>query len=318
MAQAFILEEYMGKMKSHAIYVAQIAKIHGERISVEGIYAGDKVKILHKCNSCNQIKPMCPSDLIQGKGCRLCSMKRVGGQNKKTHDDYLNEVQELHSSKIFVPQNYENDATKIEHVCTVCDYAWSATPTNILQNHGCPACARQRTIESWKRTNAEYLIELAKMVDDDFVPLEEYIDARTPIKHLCKFCQGTWKISPDNALRGKGCPICKESHGEKAIRRFLDDNQIVYVSQKTFVGCKRESLLRFDFYLPERQICIEYDGEQHFRPCEIYGGQEDFEIRLECEAIKDAYCIANEILLLRIPYYRLPQIDSILASILLD
>lgn len=36
--------------------------------------------------------------------------------------------------------------------------------------------------------------------------------------------------------------------------------------------CRLIYPLVFDFYLPDYNICIEYDGIQHFKPIEKWGG----------------------------------------------
>ena len=68
-------------------------------------------------------------------------------------------------------------------------------------------------------------------------------------------------------------------------------------------------LLPFDFYIPEYNICIEYDGEQHYRPV-MFDGKDDelatkqFEKTKYHDGIKTKYCNAHGIHLLRIPYYK--------------
>jgi very-short-patch-repair endonuclease len=47
---------------------------------------------------------------------------------------------------------------------------------------------------------------------------------------------------------------------------------------------------------------IEYDGEQHFRPVEAWGGEEKFILQKERDMRKDAYCEEKGVRLLRIPY----------------
>ena len=53
------------------------------------------------------------------------------------------------------------------------------------------------------------------------------------------------------------------SKGEELISVILKNNNILFEREKTFNDLKH-GLLRFDFYLPERNIIIEWDGLQHF------------------------------------------------------
>lgn len=50
-----------------------------------------------------------------------------------------------------------------------------------------------------------------------------------------------------------------------------------------------------DFYLPEYNVAIEYQGEQHFRPIIKFGGQQDFELRKKRDEIKNKLCKKHEI-----------------------
>ena len=61
---------------------------------------------------------------------------------------------------------------------------------------------------------------------------------------------------------------------------------------------------------------IEYDGEQHFRPIEYFGGQKKFELQQKHDTIKNEYCKNNGIPLLRIPYFKYDNIEEELNNFL--
>ena len=58
----------------------------------------------------------------------------------------------------------------------------------------------------------------------------------------------------------------------------------------------------FDFYLPVKNIAIEYDGEQHFKSVDFFGGEETFKKQQLHDKIKTNYCKNNNISLLRIKF----------------
>ena len=289
-----------------------------EAVHGVGRFCYDLVKYIR---SIDKVDIICPTHGIftqqagshlMGAGCMRC-----GGRSPKTHEEYFDQVQELHKGKIYVAEDYKGDSIKSEHVCTICDCHWQATPTNVLRGHGCWVCGQKTSHLAQTKSNKEYLQDLKIRVEGDIIAIESYRGARTPIEHLCTSCDNTWAATPDNILRGKGCPACSESYGEKAIRRFLKNEQIEYEPQKKFDGCKDQNHLPFDFYLPSQQICIEYDGEQHFKPISFLGGEAKFRSVLAHEIIKDNFCRDSNIQIIRIPHYCLNRIDSILASILL-
>ena len=117
-------------------------------------------------------------------------------------------------------------------------------------------------------------------------------------------CQkhGDFHQTPHNHLAGNGCPICRESKGESQIAKWLDDNNIKYIRQHRFPDCKFKLPLPFDFYLPKHNICIEYQGIQHFKPRSKFGGVKEFEKMKERDMIKVKYCNEKGISLLVISY----------------
>ena len=123
-------------------------------------------------------------------------------------------------------------------------------------------------------------------------------------------------ISPSNLLKGHGCPECVNSKGETIISEYLKENNINYISEYTFDDCRNKRPLPFDFYLPDYNLLIEYDGEQHFEPVDFFGGEEQFEYQKYNDNIKNTYCIKNNINLIRIPYWDFDNIEKILDEVL--
>ena len=95
--------------------------------------------------------------------------------------------------------------------------------------------------------------------------------------------------------------------GEKQVKEYLINHSIVFIPQHTFEGCKNVRELMFDFYLPDFNACVEYDGQQHFEPVDFgrYGEEwaikqfHDTQVR---DGIKNSYCQNHHILLCRIKY----------------
>lgn len=104
---------------------------------------------------------------------------------------------------------------------------------------------------------------------------------------------------------------CIKSEPEEIIRRILERYSIQYIRQKQFIKCRDKNPLYYDFYLPDYNLAIEYDGEFHFRDIE---GINDLEYSKRRDAIKTQYCEENDILLLRIPYWEKDNIESILTD----
>ena len=170
------------------------------------------------------------------------------------------------------------------------------------------------------KTNYMFLKELKEKRGDLYTPLEDYKSAKTLMNVKCNKCGNIWNVSPDHLLNRKdNCPMCSyignNSKGNKAVEEYLKNNNIYYEREKKFKtlkGIKKQNNLRFDFYLPKLNICIEYDGEQHFKPIELFGGEKQYKIQVENDNIKNKFCKENNIKLIRIPYYELNNIPNFL------
>lgn len=123
---------------------------------------------------------------------------------------------------------------------------------------------------------------------------------------LCKCDCGETKIISGNSLvSGKTISCgCINSKGELKIKKFLDDNNIKYQQQKSFIGLKGtgNKCLTYDFYLPDYNVLIEYQGEQHYKPIEHFGGEEHYNRQIEHDKRKRQYAQNNNYLLIEISY----------------
>lgn len=131
---------------------------------------------------------------------------------------------------------------------------------------------------------------------------------------LCRcVCGAECVVAGSNLKNGhtKSCG-CLISVGEEQIREFLDNHEIKYVRQKRFCDCKDQKPLPFDFYLPQYNIAIEYDGMYHYK--NVRGKQDDYNKMKYHDQIKTQYCIDNNIQLIRIPYWERHNIKSILEQ----
>ena len=100
--------------------------------------------------------------------------------------------------------------------------------------------------------------------------------------------------------------------------KYLDSRNIKYESQYKFNDCKSKTKLPFDFYIPSKNIVIEYDGRQHFEPIDYFGGFNSFVEGKIRDTIKTIYCKENNIKLIRIAYWDFDNIEEILEKELED
>lgn len=138
------------------------------------------------------------------------------------------------------------------------------------------------------------------------------------IMYRCKCdCGNVVNVLGNNMVVGHTASCgCVNSYWNMYIRQYLDDNGIecateypININGRTY---------RFDFYLPQYNLFIEYDGEQHYMPVNFSGNMNDAEKNFDkCvanDAIKNQYCTENNINLLRIPYWESKNIETIICN----
>lgn len=215
---------------------------------------------------------------------------------------------ETHNNKYnYSKVNYINANTKVEIICKIHGSFWQIPRFHIRKNNptGCPKC------NGGVKHTQTYFIQKASEIHNNIYDysLVEYIDSAEKVKIICKK-HGIFEQQPRNHIFKQGCPKCKNSKGEYAIEKYLSLHNITHIQQHTFNDCRgKKRPLPFDFYLPNNNICIEFQGEQHFRPA---FGDSHFKNIQFTDNIKEQYCINNSIKLLKINYYEIESIDKIL------
>jgi hypothetical protein len=235
-----------------------------------------------------------PSAHLRGDGCSKC-----GGNNNKTTNEFIELSKLIHNDKYdYSLVNYINAITKVIIICEVHGKFYQ-TPPNHIHGNGCPKCCKNI------KMNTEDFIKKSNLVHYDKYDysLTKYIGAKIKVKIVCREHE-IFEQKPYHHLSGRGCPKCgiKESKGNKEISIFLDKNKINYSKEYEFENCKNISCLPFDFYLPDYNMCIEYDGLQHYEPVEYFGGLISYNKIVINDNIKNKFCDENNIKLIRIRY----------------
>lgn len=294
------------KRKTHNEFVEEIKKlnknilIHNDSIE----YFNNRTRMKFMCKICGHIWDTKAVKIING-----CSCPKCANNIKKTHNEFeeqlknLNKNISIHNESI----KYVNNRTYMKFICNTCGYEWKSKPNDILSGYGCAKCSKKLkyTTEEFKKITNKFNIDV----------IGEYINNKTNIKVRCNICNYTWDIRPNNLLNSKSCPNCREhSIGETFILEYLNNNHIKYELQKKFKECKDKRNLKFDFYLPEYNTCIEFDGEQHYERFKFEKDDSNLKKRKKRDNIKNKYCKENNIKLIRIPYWKKYDINSILDN----
>ena len=284
-------------------------------VKVIGEYKGGYKPIRYQCLFCNKEWTTKASNIMYGRGCPECGAKRSVSKRTMTHEQFVSMMAEKNPD-VEVTGRYCNSSTKIKVRCKKCNYEWEQTPNNLSTKlSGCPNCRYDKVALKLKKAQEDFIKELVE-VHPTIELVGEYKNNKTRTKFRCAVCGCEWLTDPHSVVNGQqsGCPHCKKSKGENAIKDFLKENKIQFETQKAFQNCKHKRLLKFDFYLPDYNLCIEYQGAQHYKSVDYFGGIEGFEESQIRDNIKRKFCETNNILLLEIPYTKFNHIAEILSD----
>lgn len=117
---------------------------------------------------------------------------------------------------------------------------------------------------------------------------------RKTIKNKHLKCGRITLTTPDSFNQGGRCHYCNQSEGEKLVEDILESNNYNFKEQVSFKDCKNKHPLPFDFgvYNDKNELValIEYQGIQHYKPIDFFGGEEEFIERQKRDGIKKNYC----------------------------
>jgi uncharacterized C2H2 Zn-finger protein len=285
-------------------YIKKVEKVHN------GKYTYGKTKYK---NANSHIIITCPihgdfsntaNKHLRGQGCPKCS------GNFMDQDYFVELANKTHNelydySKVI----YIDSRTPVEIICNEHGSFFQAPTNHIRQKQGCPICAKKTVKEKQlKRVGLDKFLERAKQQHGDKFDYSnvKYKGMHYKIEIVCPK-HGLFTQTPLNHLY-YGCAICSESQGERIVSKVLDSNNIDYVRQKRFKECfnvgksGKCTTLPFDFYLPNFNTVIEYNGRQHYESVDVFGGEESLKHQKNLDKLKKDFCSKNNINMIIIPY----------------
>lgn len=259
-------------------------------------YTGANNKVTIKCNDCGFTWDAIARSVLSSKhGCKNCKVTASKNQLARKHflDKYDKSKYQLVEFK---------DSMNVTVKCNRCGYLRTTNANNIYR-FGCPKCGQESTHNKQRLSQDEFISRATNIHGSEFdYSKVKYINYHTPVTIICPK-HGEFYQSPLKHLSGHKCPKCRRSTGEERISKFLQGGNLRFIPQYRIEDTSfSQSHLKVDFFLPEHNTIIEFNGAQHYRSIEYFGGVEAFKKQLIRDDQLRNYCKNNEINLLEIPY----------------
>lgn len=307
--------------KSHETFISESKNIHGDKYNYSKTkYINAKTKVDIICDI-HGIFTKLPHDHLNGSGCPICVNEKVSKDRLLSLDEYVKRAKSIHGDKYdYSLVEYKGKNRQIKIICKH-HGIFKQSANNHLKGANCRLCANSHISNILSKTQEQFILECQILNPDYDYSQVEYKRDNVKVKIGCPI-HGIFEQVASSHLQGRRCPKCNSSKGELKIIKWLTINNIEYLKEKRFPNCRHKYTLPFDFYIPSLNICIEYDGEQHFVPMRFKGKENEMKHKLSIiqhrDSIKTQYCIDNKINLLRIPYTEFNNIEKILEEYIIN
>ena len=260
-----------------------------------------------------------PHQFLQSKcGCPKCGKEYRESLKYKTLEQFIKEAKQIHGNKFsYEESEYNGCDNEIIITCNI-HGAFKSTPSRILRGCGCPKCKGEVTknfnITNKRDSNESFITKIEQVYGKGIFLYDKlnYINSRTDVILYSIISQEYFSATPSCILQKK---IKSKyymqdenivSKGEYIIEKYLKDSNIKYISQYEIDIDKNinpSGKAYIDFYLPEYNIAIEYNGIQHYKPIYHFGGDLVYNsYQVPRDNYIHNYCKTNNITLLIYKY----------------
>lgn len=249
----------------------EIEKRGGILISKE--YLGINNKIDIRCSSCLIDWSPTFGSVLSGHWCPACSKLRMADSLRHTFEFVNLEISkrggELLSTK------YVNNREPLRVKCLKCSNIWLPRFANIMSGEWCPTCGG-------KKKHSYDFIRYEIENRGGHLKSTRYIGSDKSLSIECDTCHHLFSMSYDSIKQGSWCPYCSESKPQRLLFGIIES---LFEGLEVCNGYNRFDWLKvdrighrqeIDIFVPALKLAIEYDGQQHFKPISVFGGEKSF------------------------------------------
>lgn len=295
-------------------FIVKAREVHGDKYDYSQVdYKGSNIKVKIICPEHGEFWQI-PADHLRGRACLKCGQIRCGDKQKQaSKEKFIERCKKIHGNKYNYDKVVYVDAlTDIIVTCPI-HGDFVTKPNRMLNGHGCSKCHFD-ALRSLFSKGRENFIKDAKEIHGDMFDysLVDYKNNKTKVKIICNE-HGVFETTPEWHLNGCGCPKCEEPLGERKISAYLEEHNIEF--QKQYHIEYKGKHYKADFYIPSKNLIIEYNGKQHYSQVKYFGGIKKLKNQKERDVNLRKHCKANNIKLFEITYLQYPIIQQLLDVI---
>lgn len=294
-------------------------------VKIQDLSSNTSYRVAVKCDHCGAERTIpyyryCHSVEKYGQYyCNHCSGTQIAKitfhkRQDRLYSQLIDLCKDINYQPLTKKEEIVKNTSRITYVCNN-GHKNSMRLSNLLSGKRCPDCHKLECRKKYKNSD-EYVKNAIELYGGTWKNYGEYVNRYE--RNLIISCPSCHKDFTTSFVlftqhSGQLCPDCsnKMSVGESKIKAYLDEKGILYEREKWFSDCRDINPLPFDFYLPETNEIIEFDGKQHFDETHLFSHTPTSTVKKH-DQIKNEYCISHNIHLIRIPYTKINNITQIL------
>jgi very-short-patch-repair endonuclease len=289
--------------------ISKFQKVHGNKFDYSKVlYSTAKTKVIVTCNEHGDFL-ITPNNHLSGYGCLKCSGR--GFTKEENLSRFINNGHKIHNNK-YDYSLVDISAKKLIIICPIHGEFTQTKIGHITNKSGCPLCGKDIAANKTQLGNSRFIEKANKTHNGQYSYNNViYVNAHKKVNVTCSI-HGDFSVTPVNHWsNGVGCPSCSNSNpskGEVIVKNWLVKHNIHFEYQKTFNNLyykSKKGRLKYDFFIPNQNLLIEFDGEYHFRPIsfsKLISGVDQLALTQIRDNIKAEYAATNGFKLLRIRF----------------
>jgi len=297
---------------------------HGFRYGYDNtIYTGIKNHVIITCPTHGNFKQRADCHR-HGKGCQKCADQSRITSQQITLEEFLAKATKSHGDKFnYDKVNYINCKTLVTIVCSI-HGEFKQLPLNHVYGYGCEQCGRESVGKSNRLDSHTFIERCSEIHNNKYI--YDRVDYTTSNSKILIGCpdHGYFEQLAGNHISGKGCLKCGRNNNlsEDAVETYINSHLRFLGSYSKNISTplllenaeSKFASQHFDYWFDENLVAIEYQGGQHYRPIEMFGGQLGYERQQYLDNRKRKLCRDNNIILVEIPFNKFDKDTKVDAA----
>lgn len=258
----------MPRLKTQKEFEDELSLKTDKKYILVSKYINSSTKVCIKHLACGNTYLVTPNMILRGRGCPYC----FGNHGKRlvAKKQFEENIVKKYGTAftLLTPYVSRDKYVLVRHA--ICGNVFKIRPYNLIgEVYGCPFCKEKLRMQN---KGKQVISRVKSALGKDYKVLSEYKGSSSKIKVLHKKCNSIFYSNCDDIIyKNVRCHKCSLYFGEYEIKRYLDMHNIFYNSQKSFNDLRDKNKLSYDFFIPNVNMLIEYQGAQHYFP-KTFGG----------------------------------------------